>query len=77
MIRIKCKLNSVYVIDVLSDQRILRGLPKDIRSNNGPEFTDENVRKWTNAVGSQSAYVEAGSTWENGYIESFSGKNAR
>lgn len=73
-IRIKRKLNSSDVIDVLTDLFILRGVPDYIRSDNGPEFVAEAVRKWINLVGAQTAYIEPGSPWENGYIESF---NAR
>jgi transposase InsO family protein len=32
------------------------------------------VREWIAAVGAKTAYIERGSPWENGYIESF---NAR
>ena len=45
-----------------------------IRSDNGPEFVAEAVRRWIAAVGSRTAFIEPGSPWENGYIESF---NAR
>lgn len=74
MIRVKRKLNSVDVIDVLTDQFILRGPPAFIRSDNGPEFVAEAVRDWIAAVGSTTAYIVPGSPWENGYCESF---NAR
>ncbi len=74
VIRVKRKLNSVDVIDVLTDLFILRGVPAYIRSDNGPEFIAEAVRKWIAAVGAQTAYIEPGSPWENGYVESF---NAR
>ena len=73
-IRVKRKLNSIDVIDVLTDLFILRGVPVFIRSDNGPEFVAEAVRKWIKAVGARTAYIEPGSPWENGYIESF---NAR
>ena len=73
-IRVKRKLNSTDVIDVLTDLFILRGVPAFIRSDNGPEFVAEAVRKWISAVGAKTAYIEPGSPWENGYIESF---NAR
>jgi len=73
-IRIKHKLNSTDVIDVLTDLFILRGVPVYIRSDNGPEFIAEAVRDWVAAVGAQTAYITPGSPWENGYIESF---NAR
>ncbi len=73
-IRVKRKLNSTDVIDVLTDLFILRGVPEYIRSDNGPEFVAEAVRKWIKAVGASTAYIEPGSPWENGYCESF---NAR
>ncbi len=62
------------MIDVLTDLFILRGVPAFIRSDNGPEFVAEAVRQWITAVGAQTAYIEPGSPWENGYCESF---NAR
>ena len=45
-----------------------------IRSDNGPEFVAKTVRDWIHAVGVNTAYIETGSSWENGYCESF---NAR
>jgi len=73
-IRVKRKLNSIDVIEVLADLFILRGVPAYIRSDNGPEFVAEAVQRWINAVGAKTAYIEPGSPWENGYCESF---NAR
>jgi len=73
-IRIDRKLNSIDVIDVLSDLFILRGVPDHIRSDNGPEFMAKAVRQWITAVGARTAYIEPGSPWENGYCESFNGK---
>ncbi len=70
----KRKLNSIDVIDVLTDLFILRGVPAYIRSDNGPEFIAEAVQNWIRAVGAKTAYIVPGSPWENGYIESF---NAR
>ena len=73
-IRVARRLKAIDVIDVLSDLFILRGIPVHIRSDNGPEFVAEAVREWIRAVGAKTAYIERGSPWENGYIESF---NAR
>ncbi len=64
----------VDVIDVLSDLFILRGVPGHVRSDNGPEFVAKAVRAWIAAVGAKAAYIEPGSPWENGFVESF---NAR
>ena len=41
---------------------------------NGPEFVAKGVQDWIGTVGAKTAYIEPGSPWENGYIESF---NAR
>ena len=73
-IRIARKLKAADVIDVLSDLFILRGVPGHIRSDNGPEFVAKQVQTWITAVGAKTAYIEKGSPWENGYVESF---NAR
>ena len=53
---------------------IFRGIPEHIRSDNGSEFTARAVRKWLNQMGVKTLFIEPGSPWENGYIESFNGK---
>ena len=73
-IRVARRLRSTDVIDLLSDLFILRGVPGHIRSDNGPEFVAKAVQDWIAAVGANTAYIERGSPWENGFIESF---NAR
>ena len=44
------------------------------RSDNGPWFVAKDVRAWIEAVGARTAFIEPGSPWENGCVESF---NAR
>jgi putative transposase len=73
-IKVKRTLNSMDVIDVLSDLFLLRGIPEYIRSDNGPEFIAKALQKWIADVGAKTAYITPGSPWENGFIESF---NAR
>ena len=51
-----------------------RAIPCHIRSDNGPEFTAKAVREWLAKLGVQTLFIEPGSPWENGYIESFNGK---
>jgi putative transposase len=53
---------------------IMRGVPEHIRSDNGTEFTAKAVREWLGRVGVKTLFIEPGSPWENGYIESFNGK---
>ena len=57
-IRVDRRLRSTDVIDVLSDLFILRGVPDQIRSDNGPEFIAKAVREWIAAVGARTAYIE-------------------
>jgi putative transposase len=73
-IRVGRKLKAADVIDVLSDLFILRGIPGHIRSDNGPEFAASAVKDWISGVGAKTAFIEPGSPWENGYVESFNGK---
>ena len=73
-IRVKRRLNSTDVLETLADLMILRGPPAYVRSDNGPEFIARTLREWIAAVGAQTAYIEPGSPWENGYCESFNSK---
>jgi putative transposase len=73
-IRVARRLSSADVIDTLADLFIARGVPAHIRSDNGPEFAAKAVRGWIAGVGARTAFIEPGSPWENGYVESFNGK---
>jgi hypothetical protein len=39
-----------------------------------PEFTAERIRHWLLRIGVKTLFIEPGSPWENGYVESFNGK---
>jgi transposase InsO family protein len=62
------------VIDILFHLFIFQGIPAHIRSDNGPEFTAKAIRSWLNRLGVKTLYIEPGSPWENGYVESFNGR---
>jgi len=68
------RLGSDDVLERLTDLFIRRGVPGYLRSDNGSEFTARAVRRWLDRVGVRTLYIEPGSPWENGYIESFNGK---
>jgi transposase InsO family protein len=72
--KVNRKISSQDVIDELFNLFIFRGIPEHIRSDNGPEFTAKVVRRWLNHLGVKTLFIEPGSPWENGYIESFNGK---
>jgi transposase InsO family protein len=67
-------LKSDDVLERLAWLFVTRGVPKHIRSDNGPEFTAKVVRDWLAKVGVKTLFIEPGSPWENGYCESFNGK---
>jgi len=62
------------VIAVLEYLFMVRAAPKFIRSDNGPEFIADRIKKWLKQKHVGTLYIEPGSPWENGYIESFNGK---
>jgi len=68
------KLNSENVLERLAELFVFRGTPRYMRSDNGPEFTAGRVREWLSRVQVNTLFIEPGSPWENGYVESFNGK---
>ena len=62
------------VILILTDVIAERGTPAFIRSDNGSEFTAQNVQDWleNNHIG--PAFIPPGQPWKNGFIESFHDK---
>lgn len=67
-------MNHKIVLETLAELFVHRGTPQYIRSDNGSEFVAQDLRDWLDKVAVNTAYIEPGSPWENGYIESF---NAR
>jgi putative transposase len=68
------RIRSDDVLSRLTSLFVYRGAPGYIRSDNGAEFTAKAVRGWLGRIGVRTLYIEPGSPWENGYIESFIGK---
>ena len=68
------RLRSDDVLERLAWLMATRGVPEHVRSDNGAEFTAKTVRGWLSDVGVKTLFIEPGSPWENGYIESFNGK---
>ena len=68
------RLCSIDLVEQLVDLFLGRGVPNYIRSDNGSEFTAQIVREWLERIGVKTLFIEPGSPWENGYVESFNGK---
>jgi putative transposase len=47
------RIGSVQVIEQLANAMILHGIPKYIRSDNGPEFIAKELRSWLHEIGRQ------------------------
>ncbi len=62
------------VLHCLTELFVAHGVPAHLRADNGPEFTNRAVRTWLSRVGSRPLFIEPGSPWQNGYVESFNGK---
>lgn len=51
-----------------------RGAPKYLRADNGPEMIAWTLRDYCRLTGTNTAYIEPGSPWENPFVESFNGR---
>ena len=58
-LRVARRLGSLQVIETLADVMLVRGIPEHIRSDNGPEFIAEELRKWLGKVGTKTLYIES------------------
>jgi putative transposase len=67
-------IRSGRVIEVLSKLISVRGAPKVLRSDNGPEFISRAVLQWVHAADFETAPIDPGKPWQNGANESFNGK---
>jgi transposase InsO family protein len=73
-IDVERRLDSENVLERLASLFVDRGTPAYLRSDNGAEFTAHAVREWLARLGIGTLFIEPGSPWENGYVESFNGK---
>jgi len=68
------RITSQDVIEQLFYLFVFKGVPEYIRSDNRPEFTARAIRCWLDHIEVNTLFIERGSSWKNGYIESFNGK---
>ena len=67
-------IRSGRVIDTLSRLVSLRGAPRYLRSDNGPEFLSRAILTWLGKAGIDTAHIDPGKPWQNGTNESFNDK---
>jgi len=73
-IRVAPSIPASAVVEVLEWLFLTHGVPRYLRSDNGPEFVARAVCQWLKESGCQTLFINPGSPWENGYIESFNDK---
>ncbi|MEI9998796.1 MAG: DDE-type integrase/transposase/recombinase [Verrucomicrobiota bacterium] len=64
-------LKSEDVLEVVKQAVREHGAPDYLRSDNGSEFIAHVVQDWFREHGIKTIYIEPGSPWQNGWIESF------
>ena len=67
-------ITSDRVLDVLVELFVDRNIPKHLRCDNGPEFIAHSLRRHLENTNVETLYIEPGSPWENGYVESFNSR---
>ncbi len=73
-IEVAGSIRSGRVIEVLSRLASERGMPRYLRSDNGPEFVSKALLRWATNESLDVALIAPGKPWQNGMVESFNGK---
>jgi len=73
-LEVDTSLTGHRVVNVLNRIAVFRGYPKEILTDNGPEFTSVAVSNWAFDKGIKHIFIEPGKPIQNAYIESFNGK---
>lgn len=67
-------LGGLRVVRVLENIIAARGVPSEIVSDNGPEFTSRAVLAWAGWMKIRWRYIEPGKPTQNAFVESFNGR---
>ena len=62
------------IVAVLDELTAIREAPAHIRADNGPEMISKAVKAWCEESGTGALYIDPGSPWQNGIVESFNGR---
>jgi len=73
-VQVAWSIRAVDVITVVEAAMERYGAPEHLRSDNGPEFIAYAIQDWLKAKEVKALYIQPGSPWENGHIESFHDK---
>jgi putative transposase len=70
-IEVDTSLPSSRVVRTLNQLKEWRGLPQQIRLDNGPEFIAHELREWAEEHNVKLAFIQPGQPTQNAYIERF------
>ncbi len=70
-IEVDTSIPSARVIRVLDMLALWRGYPKQLRSDNGPEFISRKMAEWADEHQVQLAFIQPGKPTQNAYMERF------
>jgi len=71
---VETSLSGKGVLKALEEAKEEYGVPEEIISDNGTEFTSNAVLRWCNESKQAWKYIAPGKPYQNGSIESFNGK---
>jgi len=74
LLKTRPSIRASHLVKELSWLFLVHGKPKKIRFDNGPEFRSKKLTSWLEDQGVEAGFIEPGSPWQNGHIESFFGK---
>jgi putative transposase len=67
-IDIERSITAEGVVSTLASLFHRKGEPAFIRSDDGPEFIAKTVKRWLEASGVRTLYIEPVSPWDNAYL---------
>lgn len=70
-------IGAYKLCEILGEAIRIHGAPDYIRSDNGPEFIARYLQNWLKKKDIKTLYIDPGSPWQNGYVESFHDKFRR
>ena len=73
-IEVHRNLRGEDIVAVLDELTTIRGAPAHVRADNGPEMISKAVKAWCEESGTGALYIDPGSPWQNGIVESFNGR---
>lgn len=73
-LEVDSSITGARVMSFLNKVALFKGLPKEILTDNGPEFTSNAMNEWAYDKNVLHVFIDSGCPSQNGFIDSFNGK---